>query len=197
MLQIDACDSCRNSLMLSFIILGTGIVQSSRHYFLKSPRLGFRLWSMDDLSLALTLWGDSQVSRFLGGPFSPEQIRARLTREIEIQRDHRIQYWPVFLLTNGEFAGCCGLRPYKEQVPELGFHFLPSHWGKGIASEAGRAVISYAFDPFGAKALFAGHHPDNAASARVLEKLGFRYTHHEIYPPTGEMHPSYLLERPH
>jgi [ribosomal protein S5]-alanine N-acetyltransferase len=169
-------------------------VQPAQNYFLKSHRLGFRLWSPDDLPLALTLWGDSQVSRFLGGPFSPEYIRTRLDREIEIQRAHRIQYWPVFLLANGEFAGCCGLRPYKDQVPELGFHFLPAHWGKGIAPEAGRAVISHAFDTLGAKALFAGHHPDNAASARVLGKLGFHYTHHEIYAPTGEIHPSYLLE---
>lgn len=171
-------------------------VQLARAYFLRSQRLGFRLWSEDDLPLALTLWGDVQVSRFLGGPFSPEYIRARLASEIETQRTHRIQYWPLFLLLNGEFAGCCGLRPYKieERIPELGFHFLPAHWGQGIAPEAGRVVISHAFDTLGAQALFAGHHPDNAASARVLEKLGFHYTHHEIYPPTGEMHPSYLLE---
>jgi len=173
-------------------------VPSAQDYFLKSPRLGFRTWSPADLPLAFTLWGDLQVSRLLGGPFSPEQIHARLAREIEIQHTHKIQYWPVFLLSNGEFAGCCGLRPYKpeEQIHELGYHFLPAHWGKGMAPEAGRAVISYAFDTLGAKALFAGHHPDNAASARVLEKLGFRYTHHEIYAPTGEIHPSYLLESP-
>jgi RimJ/RimL family protein N-acetyltransferase len=57
-------------------------------------------------------------------------------------------------------------------------------------------VISYAFETIGAKALFAGHHPENAASRRVLAKLGFRHTHDELYAPTGLLHPSYLLERP-
>jgi RimJ/RimL family protein N-acetyltransferase len=65
----------------------------------------------------------------------------------------------------------------------------------GLALEAGGAVINFAFANLGAKALFAGHHPQNAASRTVLEKLEFRFTHEETYPPTGQMHPSYLLSR--
>ena len=61
--------------------------------------------------------------------------------------------------------------------------------------EAGRAVINYGFASLRADALFAGHHPANANSRRVLEKLGFTFTHEELYPPTGLMHPSYLLAR--
>ena len=41
--------------------------------------------------------------------------------------------------------------------------------------------------------MFAGHHPDNQASRRLLTRLGLRYTHDERYPPTGRDHPSYLL----
>jgi RimJ/RimL family protein N-acetyltransferase len=41
--------------------------------------------------------------------------------------------------------------------------------------------------------LFAGHHPANAASKRAVEKLGMRYSHDELYPPTGLHHPSYIL----
>jgi ribosomal-protein-alanine N-acetyltransferase len=172
-------------------------VQSAPGYFLESPRLGFRLWSMNEFPLALRLWGAPEVTRLFGGPFSSEQVRERLRREIETMRVHKVQYWPVFFLSDGEFAGCCGLRPYRiaEHIYELGFHFLSTHWGKGLASEAGQAVISYAFDLLGAKALFAGHHPDNAASARVLAKFGFRFTHKELYAPTAQLHLSYRLER--
>lgn len=167
-------------------------------YFLKSPRLGFRTWTRDDLPLALALWGNLEVTRTFGGPFSEAQIRERLEREIANLLTHKVQYWPVFLLEGGEFAGCCGLRPYKpkQQIFELGFHFLPLHWGKGLATEAAQTVIAYAFGSLGLKGLFAGHHPQNAASARVLQKLGFRYTHDEFYPPTRELHPSYFLAPP-
>lgn len=105
---------------------------------------------------------------------------------------------PNPVLVDEEFAGCCGLRPYKteELIYELGFHLRPRYWGKGLASEAGQAVISHAFDALGARGLFAGHHPENEASRRVLEKLNFRFTHRELYAPTGEFHSSYILEPP-
>ena len=84
---------------------------------------------------------------------------------------------------------CCP----EEHVLELGFHFLSSQWGRGFATEAARAVIAHAFSICNASALFAGHHPNNVASERVLRRLGFRYTRHELYEPTGLMHPSYIL----
>lgn len=167
-------------------------------YFLQSPRLGFRVWTMEDLPFALSLWGNLEVTRTFGGPFSEGQIHERLVREIANQLAYKLQYWPVFLLDDDDFAGCCGLRPYKQEkrIFELGFHFCPQYWGKGFATEAAQAVISYAFGPLGLKGLFAGHHPQNATSARVLQKLGFRYTHDELYPATGLMNPSYFLAPP-
>jgi len=126
---------------------------SNPTYFLKSPRLGFRAWSMDDVPLALTLWGNPEVTRTFGGPFSEAQIHERLAREIANQLAYKLQYWPVFLLDSDEFAGCCGLRPYKQgkQIFELGFHFCPQFWGKGLATESAQTVITYAFGPLGAK----------------------------------------------
>ena len=56
-------------------------------------------------------------------------------------------------------------------------------------------MIAHAFGSLGVTALFAGHHPDNHGSRRTLEKLGFRYTHHELYSPTGLEHPGYELRR--
>ena len=163
----------------------------TRPYFLTTARLGFGHWTAGDEALAITLWGDPRVSAFIGGPFTEEDVRARLSREIAGQ----LQYWPVFLREKEELAGCAGLRPYAEGVLELGFHFRPQYWGRGLAEEAARAVITYAFEVLGVESLFAGHDPDNAASRRLLMKLGFRYTHDEVYPPTGLMNPAYRLER--
>jgi RimJ/RimL family protein N-acetyltransferase len=165
---------------------------------LATERLGFGHWNGDDLVLAMTLWSDPRVSVWIGGPFTPEQVKARLDREIEISHTCKVQYWPVFQLKDGELVGCAGLRPYgtDEQVLELGFHFRPEYWGQGLAHEAAQAVIAFAFETLEVEGLFAGHHPENAASERLLRKLGFRYTHQEIYPPTGLLNPSYLLKNP-
>jgi [ribosomal protein S5]-alanine N-acetyltransferase len=164
-------------------------------YFLKSERLGFRCWSQDDLPLARELWGDIEVTRFFGGPFSEEEIGQRLEREISRMKTHQFQYWPIHLLSEDEYVGCCGLRPYRleDGIHELGFHLRPKYWGRGLAPEAARAVIDFAFRTIGAKGLSAGHHPENAASKKVLEKLGFRYTHDEFFAALGIDIPYYSL----
>lgn len=167
-------------------------------YFLVSNRLGFREWSQDDLPLARALWGNAGVTTLIGGPFSEQQIKDRLYKEIETSDNCGVQYWPVFLLENGSFVGCAGLRPYvgSPGVFELGIHICPEFWRRGLAEEAGRAVIDFGFFKLGASALFAGHHPENENSRRLVIKLGFRFTHEELYVPTGRLHPSYSLMRP-
>jgi RimJ/RimL family protein N-acetyltransferase len=162
-----------------------------------TSRLAFRLWRDDDVPLAMAIWGDPRVAALVGGPFDEAQVRARLATELANQADHGVSYWPL-LLADGAHAGCCGLRPRDpaRRIYELGFFLRPEHWGQGYAVEAGRSVIAFAFEALAAPALFAGHHPDNHASRRTLEKLGFRYTHHELYPPTGREHPGYELRCP-
>jgi len=173
-------------------------MENNKTYFLKSEWLGFRCWSMGDLVLAALLWGDIEVTRLIDAreQLREKQIREKLEQEILRQGEHGVQYWPVFRLKDGDFVGCCGLRPYdlSESIYEIGFHIGRAHWRNGYAFEAAQTVISHAFGSLGVCALFAGHNPANSASAALLTKLGFAYTHDEFYPPTGLNHPSYLLK---
>jgi ribosomal-protein-alanine N-acetyltransferase len=172
-------------------------VRTGMGYFRKSVRLGFRSWRDEDLPLAMGLWGDPKVTALLGGPFTPEIVRERLTKEIRQLQECQLQYWPVFLLDSDEHVGCAGLRPYRMEprVYELGVHLRPAFWRQGLAKEAAVTVIEYAFGTLHAEALFAGHHPVNDASRQLLLGLGFVHSHEEMYPPTGPMHPSYFLRR--
>lgn len=168
-------------------------------YFLESARLGFGHWTAERVDLANRLWGDRQVARYITrtGVMTEPEIAARLAREVENGQKHGLQYWPLFMKTDDSFVGCCGLRPYDldRGIAEIGVHLLPEAWGKGYAQEAARAVIDYAFGDLGLQALFAGHNPNNTASAALLQKLGFVRTGEEFYEPTGLWHPSYLLQR--
>jgi [ribosomal protein S5]-alanine N-acetyltransferase len=165
-------------------------------YLFKSERLGFRWWTADDLRLAQELWGDLEVTKFFGGPFSEDEVRLRFKRERARRMVHGFQYWVIELLETGEFVGVCGLRPYKpaEEIIELGFHLRPKFWGQGLATEAARAAIAYAFEKYAPKKLAAGHHPDNLSSKKVIDKLGFRYSHQEHFPELRMEIPYYLLE---
>ena len=166
----------------------------SRSLFLRTERLGFGFWSRDDFPLAMTLWGDPQVTRLFGGPFHESEVRRRLEREINNHSLHGFQYWPLFRLADGEHIGCAGLRPCERPATlELGFHLRPAYWRAGFGGEAARAIIAHAFEVLEVGALFAGHHPENEASRALLTRLGFQFIGAEYYEPTGEMHPSYLL----
>jgi len=146
-------------------------------YFLRSSRVGFRPWSKSDLPLALALWGDPAVTRWIGGPWNEPQVRERLDQEIRSMHARGIQYWPIFLLTTGEHLGCCGLRPYPgdDLTLELGVHLRRDFWGAGLALESARTVIQHGFETLGARSLFAGHNPGNESSRRLVARLGFRY----------------------
>ena len=165
--------------------------------FLETARLIFRTWSEDDLELALGLWGDPRVTHYIDAraEWSMKDVQARLAQEIVSAEKWGVQYWPIFVRTTGEHAGCCGLRPKEpgKGVLEIGFHICSRHWGKGFATEAANRVMDHAFGALQANALFAGHHPDNRVSRHILQKLGFRHTHREFYAPTGRRHLSYLL----
>lgn len=167
------------------------------NYFLNTARLGFSVWSEKDLSDALELWGNPQVTKFItaDGRMSEEQVQQRLNKEIDTFNKHHIQYWPVYILETNQNIGCCGLRPYSPEnnILEMGIHLKEQYWGRGFAQEACLEVIKYAFETLKVNALFAGHNPKNTSSAKLLKKLGFKYTHDEFYAPTGLHHPSYLM----
>ena len=169
-----------------------------RKFFMKSERAGFSKWSSSDLPLAWQLWGNARVTRYISadGRFTNEQIAERLKKEIQNDVLYGVQYWPVFDLEKGGLIGCCGLRPHGEAEYEIGCHLLLGYRGKGYAAETAQAVLDYAFQTLHADKLFAGHHPDNEASRRVLEKLGFSGIGSEYYAPTGRMHPSYEFKNP-
>ncbi len=75
-----------------------------------------------------------------------------------------------------ELVGVVGLEMRAAAGCELGYWIGEPWWGKGVASEAVKRVVDFAFQDLGLEELRAGHFADNPASGRVLEKCGFRYS---------------------
>ncbi len=169
-------------------------------YFIESARIGFSRWMDSDLPLAQQVWGEKDVTRYIcaTGSFTEQDVINRLNTEIENQKKYQVQYWPIFDRSTNELVGCCGLRPFykEEDAYEIGFHLRKAFWGRGLAAEAANMVIHYAFSTLHADKLYAGHHPQNTASKKLLLKLGFTYIGDHFYEPTGLNHPSYELFKP-
>ena len=95
---------------------------------------------------------------------------------------------------SGALIGDGGLHPLGGQGPdvELGYTLARAAWGRGYATELGRALIDYAFDVLGAPRVVAQVEPANRGSRRVLEKLGM--TEREQRMAYGRPHLLYAVD---
>jgi ribosomal-protein-alanine N-acetyltransferase len=150
-----------------------------------SGRLTFRSWSEADTTRAEALWCDPEVARFFGGPMTPKQAHARLITECERDRALGLQYWPIFLRDTGEFAGCAGLRPWSKDphIIEVGVNLMRAAWGQRLGEEALLAVLTHAFSTLKLPVVVAGHGIDHDNSRKLLERVGFTYTHNILWGP--------------
>ena len=144
--------------------------------FARTERLLLRPgWAEDAPALARAI-ADEQVVRNLATapwPYRQEDAEAFLAAP-------RDPIMPTFLImerTGGDprIVGSCGLARRPSGAVELGYWIARAHWGKGFATEAGRALLDIA-RALKLPRLEASHFVDNPASGRVLEKLGFEPT---------------------
>lgn len=108
--------------------------------------------------------------------------------------------WAVEERATGRFVGRAGLhRPERPDWPgvEVGWVLHPDQWGKGYATEAGRASVDYGFGPLGATELFSVILPENERSIEVARRLGFRLVREQVmshFPASP--HGIWRLDRP-
>lgn len=74
----------------------------------------------------------------------------------------------------GRYVGSCGIHQRQDDVYAVGYMIGRDHWGRGIATEALRAVCAFGFRTCRARRIIADVFKDNPASIRVLEKMGMR-----------------------
>lgn len=122
--------------------------------------------------------GDPAVMRFVGGrPQTPEETAAWIARAEARWRIHGYSWWVIRLGNRGGIIGACCLQHIENdpaQELEIGWRLLPGCWGRGYATEAAAAMLDYAFGALAVTRLHAMADPANAASIRVMMRLGMR-----------------------
>jgi RimJ/RimL family protein N-acetyltransferase len=139
-------------------------------------RLELRPFTARDAPVAhADVYGDPDVMRYVAeGPLPDEATTAMLVRTYaQRARINDWTFWAVIERSTGALIGDAGVWPSGRGEAELGYTLARRAWGKGYATEATHAVVDLAFGAFGIDELIALVHPANAASIRVLSKLGF------------------------
>jgi len=143
---------------------------------LETGRLRIRRLRPSDEPALVALDSDAEVMRYIGSRGGkPEQILSRVRERIDTDRG-ALGWWLVEDKGDGAFQGIAGLLPMPEGPDvELAYRFARVTWGRGIATEAAVALTDHAFMSAGLSQLVAVTFPENSASRRVLEKVGFTY----------------------
>lgn len=152
----------------------------------ETPRLLLRPFAPGDFEAVLSYESREDVARYLyWGPRTAEQVRAALERDVAnaaVRRPGQTLALALSLRSTGEMIGDVALEwqpdPYRQG--ELGYIVHPDHQGRGYATEACSAVLRIAFEELGLHRVFARLDARNAASARVLDKLGMRREAHFV-----------------
>lgn len=148
-------------------------------YILETERLTLQRFSRDDAPFILELVNDPSFVRNIGD----RGVRTLEDAGRYIETGPAASYarngfglWLVSLKETGESIGMCGLiqRDALQDV-DIGYAFLPKFWGRGYAVESARAVREYGKNTVGLTRLVAIVNPDNAASIRVLGRIGMTF----------------------
>ena len=147
----------------------------------ESERLGARRWDANDAAAAFAIYSDPRVTRYIGDG-SPratlEAQRESLARTIARCEalGGTMGAFALVEKATGALLGMVALQPLPGSPElEVGWHLAHAAWGKGYATEAGRAALAYAREALGATRVLAVVQPPNEASLKVARRLGMAH----------------------
>ena len=151
---------------------------------LETPRLALRRFVFDDAPFVVELLNQPSFIRNIGdrGVRNVDDAH-RYLREgpMAMYEQYGFGLWLASRRADGVPVGMCGLLK-RDILPDvdIGYAYLPAHWGHGYALEAARATLEHGARKFGLKRVIGVVSDHNDASIRVLEKLGMRFE--RMYP---------------
>jgi RimJ/RimL family protein N-acetyltransferase len=131
-----------------------------------------------DLNAFRKVFNDKEVAKQLSGfnyPSSLEESRKKLQEMIDLNK--KGDYYEFAIIYNKNFVGTvCLEKPTKDKKTfTLGYAIGRKYWNKGIATKSAKKIINFGFKKLKLKKIVADNDEDNPASARVLEKNGFKF----------------------
>jgi len=163
---------------------------------LETDRLILRQITHHDLDDLLKIWGDAETLRYFPRTLNHQEMAEWIDRNLKRYDSYGHGLWAVILKDGQQFAGDCGLVMQEvDGVEELevGYHFNKNYWGRGLAAEAARGCMEYAFTQLGCRRIISMIRPENTPSRRIAERNGLQIE--KLIFWRGYDHYIYAIER--
>ena len=145
---------------------------------LETARLRLRPFTFADEAAVFALVSDPEIARFVRfeAHRTPADTRVFLELVAEHYRRGDLFALAIILREDERLIGSCGFvsQSGKRRSAEIGYWLGKSHWGKGYAVEAARALVRHGFEQMGLARIEAKCFLENHAGQRVIEKLGMK-----------------------
>lgn len=142
----------------------------------ETPRLQLRYFEPEDVLPLSQILADPEVMRFsVAGPKTAEQTQSLVDSCHAEYETNGYALYAVVYKEDQHLIGYCGLMPQVvNDVPEieLGYRLHPAYWGRGLGTEAARAVVDYAANTLKLERLVAVIEADNIGSVQVALRAG-------------------------
>jgi RimJ/RimL family protein N-acetyltransferase len=154
---------------------------------IETERLILRPVERGDIDTLARWNADPEHTRHLGGVQTREQTEAAMDRWLRHWDKHGFGLLSAVAKETGEVIGRTGPQYHRAwpHDPEIGWGFDPAWCGRGLATEAGRAAVEWAFGELGFARVVSIATEENVASRRVMEKLGFELLQLVPFPEMG------------
>ena len=169
---------------------------------LETGRLILRRWREEDRVSFRRMNADPRVMEFMPKVLEAAESDALMDRMERHFEEHGFGLFAVELKGDGEFIGFVGLSvPGFEAAfmpaVEIGWRLAAEYWGQGLATEAAREALRYAFDVVGLASVVSFTVPANVRSLRVMERIGMQMVGEFEHPrlPVGHVLRRHLLYR--
>ena len=148
---------------------------------LETSRLYMRPFTVDDAEHIYLLNSDTDVIRYTAdAPFESIEKAHEFIQVYDQYKKHKLGRFSVFQKSDDAYVGWCGLKLGLDKRVDLGYRFLKKAWGQGYATESAKCHLDYGFNTLNFKEIIARSLPENLASIRIIEKLGFKYEGEEF-----------------
>jgi ribosomal-protein-alanine N-acetyltransferase len=146
---------------------------------LETERLILRELKPTDAGAVFHYFSDPEVTRYLSaGPYKRlEQANEMIDFLAALFNNKEGFRWGITLKDGADrVIGTCGYHAWMKSYfrAEIGYELAREYWGQGLMGEAIQALLTFGFDEIRLNRIEAHVLPDNVASARFLEKLGFQ-----------------------
>ena len=146
------------------------------HFKIETERLVLRPLTAEDCDAVFEWVSDEEVARYMVYPTyqSKEQVKEWL---LSLQEPDNEYHFGFERKDDRKLIGSGSIGPDagRDGVWGFGYNFRKDCWGNGYATEAARAMITFAHEQFGVKAFSSSHVEQNKASGRVMEKCGLQF----------------------